>query len=37
MFSGNIELQYRMSDGIFELAILSWLIKKVTLKGPVTF
>jgi len=37
MSSGNIELQYRMSDGVFELVTPSWFIKKVTLKGSVIF
>jgi hypothetical protein len=37
MSSGNIELQYRMSDSVFESVIPSWLIKKVTLKGSVIF
>jgi hypothetical protein len=37
MSSDNIELQYQMSDAVFESVISSWLIKMVTLKGSVIF
>lgn len=37
MSNGNIELQYQMNDGVFELVIPFCLIKKVTLKGSIIF